>query len=54
MIATVDGYARPARHRRTAGARGFEIARTIFGLTSTGVVVLDDPTLLASARKRRT
>lgn len=49
VIATVDG-ARDLRAIAEQLARAeFEIARTIFGLTSTGVVVLDDPTLVSSS-----
>jgi len=48
VIATVDGARDLRVIAEVLGRAEFEIARTIFGLTSTGVVVLDDPTLVAT------
>jgi hypothetical protein len=48
VIATVDGARDLRAIAEVLGRAEFEIARTIFGLTSTGVVVLEDPTLLAA------
>jgi len=48
VIATVDGARDLRAIAEVLGRAEFEIARTIFGLTSTGVVVLDDPTLVAT------
>ncbi len=48
VIATVDGARDLRAIADKLGRAEFEIARTIFGLTSTGVVVLDDPTLVAT------
>lgn len=48
VIATVDGERDLRAIAESLGRAEFEIARTIFGLTSTGVVVLDDPTQVAS------
>ena len=48
VIATVDGDRDLRAIAEVLGRAEFEIARTIFGLTSTGVVVLDDPTLVAT------
>jgi tetratricopeptide (TPR) repeat protein len=45
VIAAVDGARDLRAIAEVLGRAEFEIARTIFGLTSTGVVVLDDPTL---------
>jgi hypothetical protein len=48
VIATVDGVRDLRGIAEALGRAEFEIARTIFGLTSTGVVVLDDPTQVAA------
>ena len=49
VIATVDGTRDLRAIAEVLGRAEFEIARTIFGLTSTGVVVLDDPTQVAAS-----
>jgi len=49
VIATVDGTRDLRAIAEVLGRAEFEIARTIFGLTSTGVVVLEDPTQVAAS-----
>ena len=49
VIATVDGARDLRAIAEVLGRAEFEIARTIFGLTSTGVVMLEDPALEVSA-----
>ena len=49
VIATVDGTRDLRAIAEVLGRAEFEIARTIFGLTSTGVVALDDPTQVAAS-----
>jgi tetratricopeptide (TPR) repeat protein len=49
VIAAVDGARDLRAIAEELGRAEFEIARTIFGLTSTGVVMLEDPTQVTSA-----
>lgn len=49
VIATVDGSRDLRVIAEQLGRAEFEIARTIFGLTSTGVVTLEDPTAVATS-----